>query len=93
MRSKTQGRNPDTTPFFTWLNSDGDRVMNDDSISVGPATASSLQIVFDILRTSYSGEYTCEVSLYSLALQAPLIASANISLDVQSECLIYIIEY
>ena len=73
------------TPFFRWLNSNGDRVMNDGDISVGPATASSLQMVFDILKVSHSGVYTCEVTLYSLALQLPLIISTNISLDVDSE--------
>ena len=75
------------TPFFRWLNSDGDRVMNDGDISVGPATASSLQIVFDILKVSHSGIYTCEVTLYSLALQSPLVISTNISLDVESKLL------
>ena len=73
------------TPFFRWLNSNGDRVVNDGDISVGPATASSLQIVFDILKVSHSGIYTCEVTLYSLALQSPLIISTNISLDVDSK--------
>lgn len=73
------------TPFFRWLNSNGDRVVNDGDISVGPATASSLQIVFDILKVSHSGIYTCEVTLYSLALQSPLITSTNISLDVDSK--------
>lgn len=73
------------TPFFRWLNSNGDRVVNDGDISIGPATASSLQIVFDILKVSHSGIYTCEVTLYSLALQSPLIISTNISLDVDSK--------
>ena len=73
------------TPFFRWLNSNGDRVVNDGDISVGPATASSLQIVFDILKVSHSGIYACEVTLYSLALQSPLIISTNISLDVDSK--------
>ena len=76
-----------TTPFFTWFNSDGDRVANDDDIAVGPATATSLQIVFDILKLSDSDVYTCEVTLYSLALQSPLVISTNISLDVESKFL------
>ena len=76
-----------TTPFFTWFNSDGDRVANDDDIAVGPATATSLQIVFDILKLSHSDVYTCEVTLYSLALQSPLVISTNISLDVESKFL------
>ena len=73
------------TPFFRWLTSDGDRVVNDGDVSVGPATASSLQIVFDILKVSHNGIYTCEVTLYSLALQSPLVISTNISLDVDSK--------
>ena len=81
------------TPFFTWMNSDGDRVMNDGNILVGPATASSLQMVFDILKTSHSGIYTCEATLYSLALQSPLVTSINISLDVESKFLTHIIMY
>jgi hypothetical protein len=75
------------TPFFRWLNSDGDSVMNDDDISVGPATASTLQMVFDILKLSHSSKYTCEVTLYSLALQSPLTVSTNISLDVECKFL------
>lgn len=73
------------TPFFRWLNSDGDRVINDGDISVGPATASTLQMVFDILKVSHGGIYTCEVTLYSLALQSPLVITANISLDVEGK--------
>ena len=73
------------TPFFRWLTSDGDRVVNDGDVSVGPATSSSLQIVFDILKVSHNGIYTCEVTLYSLALQSPLVISTNISLDVDSK--------
>ena len=76
------------TPFFRWLTSDGDRVMNDGDISVGPATASTLQMVFDILKLSHNGIYTCEATLYSLALESPLVATTNISLDVESKFLI-----
>lgn len=81
-----------STPFFTWMNSDGDTVMSDGNISVGPATASYLQMVFDILKTSHSGIYTCEVTLYSLALQSPLVTSINTSLDVESKLVVVYVD-
>ena len=74
-----------STPFITWLNSDGDRVVNGDDISVGPSTSSSLPLKFSILRASHSGRYTCEVTLYSLALQTPLTVSASITLNVMGK--------
>lgn len=71
-----------STPVITWLNSDGDRLTSDGGISVGPQMATSLPLEFSILRASHSGQYTCEVTLYSLALQTPLTASASITLNV-----------
>lgn len=71
-----------STPFLTWLNSDGQQVMSGDGISVGPPTATSLPLEFSVLRASHSGEYTCQATLYSLALQTPIVTTASISLDV-----------
>lgn len=72
-----------STPVLTWLTSDGERLMSDDEISVGPQLATLLPLEFSILRAFHSGRYICEVTLYSLALQTPLIASASINLDVR----------
>ena len=72
-----------STPIFTWLDSDNDRVMNGDGITVGPPTANSLPLEFSILRGSHSGRYTCNVTLFSLALQAPITISSSINLNVQ----------
>ncbi len=72
-----------STPIFTWLDPDGNRIVNGGNITVGSATATSLPLEFGILRSSYSGEYTCRVTLYSLALQAPLIVNTSIIINVQ----------
>ena len=71
-----------STPFLAWYNSDGERVISGDGISVGPPTASTLPLEFSILRISHSDQYTCQVTLYSLALQEPLTASTSINLNV-----------
>lgn len=76
-----------STPFLTWLNTTGDRAVSGDDISVGPPTATTLPLEFSILRASHSGQYTCEVTLYSLALQTPLTASTSITLDVMGKFL------
>ena len=71
-----------STPVISWLGSDGERLTSGGGISVGPQIATSLSLEFSILRTSYSGQYTCQVTLYSLALRTPLSASASITLNV-----------
>ena len=71
-----------STPILTWYNSNGERVVNSEGVSVGPPTASTLPLEFSILRVSHSGQYTCQVTLYSLALQTPLTASTSITLNV-----------
>ena len=77
-----------STPFFTWLDSNNSTVVNNNNIVVGPPTASSLPLVFQVLTVSLSGQYTCQATLYSLALERPLIVSTSIHLDVQSKSLI-----
>ncbi len=72
-----------STPIFTWVDSDGNRVVNGDGTTVGLPTASSLPLEFSILRSSHSGRYTCSVTLFSLALQVPITNTASISLNVQ----------
>lgn len=72
-----------STPVFTWLDSNGNTITNVLGIMVGTATASSLPLEFGILRASHSGRYTCRATLFSLALRAPLSTSTSISLNVQ----------
>lgn len=71
-----------STPILTWYDSDGEQIVNRDGISVGRPTASTLPLEFNILRVSHSGQYTCQVTLYSLALQTPLTASTSITLNI-----------
>ena len=71
-----------STPILAWYNSVGERVVSSDGISVGPPTATTLPVEFSILRVSHSGQYTCQVTLYSLALQTPLTTSTSITLNI-----------
>ena len=72
-----------STPLFTWLNADGNRIVNGDGLTVGSPTASSLSLEFNILRGSDAGRYTCSATLFSLALQEPLTTNSSINLNVQ----------
>lgn len=72
-----------STPVFIWLNSDGSGLADGDGISAGLPTARSLSLDFSLLRFSQSGVYTCRLTLFSLALQAPMIITTSISIDVQ----------
>jgi hypothetical protein len=72
-----------STPIFTWLDSNNSRVMDGGDITVGPPTATSLPLEFRILRGSHGGRYTCQVRLFSLALQAPLTATTSIDISIQ----------
>lgn len=72
-----------STPILTWLDSDGNRIDSGDGIVVGPPTANSLLLDFNFLEMSHSGKYTCTATLFSLALQVPLTATASIYTNVQ----------
>lgn len=74
-----------STPIFTWLDSIGNTIRTADGITVGPPRASSLPLEFSLLRGSHSGNYTCRITLFSLALQAPLTITTSISLNVESK--------
>ena len=74
-----------TTPILTWKNSTANGIMNDFDITVGPATANSLPFEFRTLRSSHAGEYTCEATLYSVALESPLILSSTVSVEVEGK--------
>lgn len=72
-----------STPIVTWLDSGGNQIMNGDGIIIGPPTASSLPLEFSLLRGVHSGRYTCSVTLFSLALQAPITITASFDLNVR----------
>ena len=72
-----------STPIFSWHDSDGGNILSTTDISVGPQLATTLPLEFNLLRVSDSGMYTCNVTLFSLALQQPLTISASINVDVQ----------
>ena len=72
-----------STPIFSWYNSDGQRISSGGGLVVGPPTATSLPLSFGVLMSAHSGVYTCRATLFSLALQAPLNDSASTSISVQ----------
>lgn len=72
-----------STPIFTWSDSGGDQISSGDGIVVGPPTANSLPLEFSLLTGSHSGRYTCNVTLFSLALQEPIAFSTSINLRVE----------
>ena len=74
-----------STPIFTWLDSNGNRIVSGNGISVGLQSTRSLPLDFSILRGSHSGNYTCTATLFSLALQTPLVDMTSITLTVLSE--------
>lgn len=78
-----------STPILTWLDSNGYSVTTGDDITVGPPTAISLPLQFNILRESNSGTYTCSAILYSLALQVPLVITASFDMSVQRKKLVH----
>ncbi len=74
-----------STPIFTWLDSNGSRIMSGNGINIESQTTNSLPLEFNILRGSHSGNYTCRATLFSLALQMPLVATTSTILIVQSK--------
>ena len=80
-----------STPIFTWLDSDGNRIMSGNGLVVGPPTANTLPLDFNILTGSHSGTYTCNVTLFSLALQDPITASTSININVQRKSIVILL--
>lgn len=74
-----------STPIFSWLDSDSNRIMSGDGIAVRPPMADSLSLDFSTLTRSHAGRYTCSVTLFSLALQVPLTVTTSIYLNVQGK--------
>ena len=77
-----------TTPILTWKNSNGTAIMSDyDDITVGPASANDLPLEFAILKVPHAGEYTCEATLHSIALESPLTTSVSVDVQVKGKLL------
>ena len=79
-----------STPIFTWSDSGGNQIASGDGIVVGPPTANSLPLEFSLLTGTNSGRYTCNVTLFSLALQEPISLSTSINLIVQRKLILKI---
>ena len=74
-------------PMFTWYK-DGAEVSGGDGISLVTTVSGTTEtqtLTFDVLRTSHAGDYTCEVSLSSPALNGPLTVDAIITVPVSSK--------
>ena len=74
-----------STPVFSWLDTSGNTITSASGITIGAPSSTSLPISFDPLQVSNNGLYTCNATLYSLALSQPLIASTSITITVQSK--------
>ena len=71
------------TPFLEWENTtDSDITLGTLSSEEGVTT---LPLEFAVLRVSHTGSYTCHATLYSLALETPLLATATTTTSVQSK--------
>ena len=75
-----------STPVLQWKNSSGSLIATDSDIQVGPPTSNSLALEFNVIRVIHSGQYTCEATLYTLALESPLTSSAVHTVDIDSKC-------
>lgn len=47
-----------------------------------------VSLEFRILRTEHIGNYSCQAALYSVALNAPLIATETFTVVVQSKLIV-----
>ena len=81
-----------TSPFVAWLNSTGDAVRSEGDVRVGSPEVVDNRILvsleFRILRTQHVGNYTCQAALYSVTLDAPLIAAETSRVVVQSKLIV-----
>jgi len=80
------------SPFVAWVNSTGDVIRSEGDIRVGSPevldNAILVSLEFRILRTEHIGNYTCQAALYSVALNAPLIATETSTVVVQSKLIV-----
>ena len=75
------------SPTATWTTAGGGAVSNGNEITVSTMTTDDTAIsilTFDPLRTSHEGSYSCDGTLTSPALQAPLTPSAMVEHNVKS---------
>ena len=74
-----------STPVFSWLDTSGNAITSASGITIGAPSSTSLPISFDPLQVSSNGIYTCNATLYSLALSQSLTTSTSIIIIVQSK--------
>ena len=72
-----------------WLDGDGRLVTTDGQATVGEPNIQtsniSLSLSFEALHTSHAGQYTCQASLSSPALGAPLVKISTAEVTLQSK--------
>ena len=75
------------SPTVSWT-TDGEVIVSGDGITVFTMTINETSVstlVFDPLRTSHGGQYSCDGTLTSLVLITELIQSSEETLQVQSK--------
>ena len=75
------------SPTATWTTTGGVAVSNGNRITISTTTTEMAVVstlTFDPLRTSHDGRYSCDGTLTSPALQAPLMPSTMVEHNVQS---------
>ena len=75
------------SPTATWTTG-GEAVTNGEGISVSTVSSTETSVstlTFDPLRTSHNGQYSCDGTLISPALNMPLTPSVVIEHSVQSK--------
>lgn len=75
-----------STPHLYWENYN---TTDGGDISVGSAISDALDttlpLEFSVLRVSYTGTYTCHATLYSLALESPVVVTATTGLYIEGK--------
>ena len=79
----------DSPVTLQWLIGEGQELDEDSDISISAVnvngTLTSQYVIFSVLRTNHSAEYSCNASLSSPALDEPLLSTAEFILTVESE--------
>lgn len=74
------------TPDIAWINPSGTEINSQiSSTQNGNMTVVSVLVQFNPLLASHNGLYTCEVSLLSPSLMAPLNLTSATTVSVQSK--------
>ena len=77
-------------PTVTWLHPNGSLVTSDGGITISPSTpSSSSTLTFTPLTISHAGQYTCEGSIESPALDSPLTVRETQNVTLQCNIFAY----